>query len=133
MRTIKFRAWEKPYKSANFGGKMHYGIEEQAFFHKWLQDKDYILLQFTGLKDKNGKDIFESDVLKVILPSGESYIGQVDFSYGQFWCVRHNGYGGEGYDFDFLCNKDRYVKQAELEVIGNIYENDIIKLNKENL
>lgn len=60
-REIKFRYWEKPDISVGFEGKMHYDSDE--YFNKWCGHPDYETMQFTGLLDKNGKEIYESDYL----------------------------------------------------------------------
>lgn len=75
MREIKFRAWYIPreemlqpdrLESINFETKVlgvYMPIENKGF-HK-LRMSDFILMQFTGLKDRNGKDIYEGDILRV--------------------------------------------------------------------
>ena len=77
----------------------------------------FILMQYTGLHDKNGKEIYEGDIVKVrSYPSG--YINtEVYFKDGKF------AFDGSNYSFKDLNDK--------VEVIGNIYENKEL-LNETN-
>jgi len=68
MREIKFRAW---YKENKIMIDNDFINKEASFFflydeinQEWLREKDIILMQYTGLKDKNGKEIYSSDILK---------------------------------------------------------------------
>ena len=120
MREIKFRAWDEVRKkmfSAEEMGKDELTInpDGRGFvnvcstntgFSQYM--KHMIPLQFTGLKDKDGKEIYEKDILKCLLNKrDESYWkGTVNFSAGYF-----------------LVNLIPLAVVEEFEVIGNIFEN----------
>jgi uncharacterized phage protein (TIGR01671 family) len=117
MRDIKFRAWDKLNKKMYpnpFNGKL--GGMNDIFSNTG----DWIYMQYTGLKDKNGVDIYEGAV-----------VDKFDFQdpYFRSVVVRHLGaFCYESYGAFIVFTSDYHFKWANgkseaIEVIGNIYEN----------
>lgn len=119
----KFRAWTEE------GKVMYYGVypfkddtlllsyDEIAFDE--VPASDFILMQSTGLKDKNGKEIFEGDVVKY-------EVGRNTCTEEVAYDKNFAGFGVRDADIDiiftFLQLAD-VVDLSSLEVIGNIYKN----------
>ena len=109
MREIKFRAQLK------FGGGMHYFTLGDALSRCALHLFPGTTTQFTGLKDKNGKEIYEGDVVKDDAVSDGVY--SVAFRKGA-WCI----------ETDHWTHSNYMYGRTGLHVIGNIYENpELIK------
>ena len=120
-REIKFRAWLKEEKkivnveTIDFTDKSIQYLEKNEFINAYLLRRvsfdDVELMQYTGLKDKNGKKIYEGDI--VVLNNIEN----------DNMCIvryEHSSYRLEGWSLrENLSN----VEDSFLEVIGNIYEN----------
>ena len=120
MREILFRARIKRAKC------FCYSTVGTEYFPSFLYNlntnpDDYVIMQYTGRKDKNGKKIFEGDVCEVEY-LGEYYRGQVDFKNGGFWIVKHNGYGGVGYFISDIYD-DTMREQGIIEIIGDKFSN----------
>lgn len=109
MREIKFRAWdkEKKYMIVIFDN-----TKQKKWFLPSLSQK-YELMQYTGLKDTNGKDIYEGDILQGIGNVRKVVFNEENCSF----MLKEIKLRKEL----FLLTKE---KSKNLEVIGNIYENE---------
>ena len=113
MREIKFRAWDKDENSNGIIYQKDFNLE-YAFDMIINSEKHNIeLMQFTGLKDKNGKEIYEGDCF---------LYGYVEFDSGSFSLkiTKEQEYYDIGQSI-YLCDFLAIFKDTE--VIGNIYEN----------
>jgi hypothetical protein len=127
MRQIKFRVWDKEKKEYfsikngmalmigprgfNIGFNTHQGVYPiPDTGQENLGENRFILEQFTGLKDKNDKEIYEGDIIKHEF--GNPTTSVVD------WISQKDGWDYTGWMIE------HYMSQyGEIEVIGNIHEN----------
>ena len=118
VREIKFRAWNKEH-SIMFGVdeiRRDY-LSEDARQIAFIRN-DCDLMQYTGLRDKNGKEIYEGDITNHgIIRFGDNYMTETIGFYLEDieWCNRG---GKKHHDTHTL-----FANTTKFEVIGNIYEN----------
>jgi uncharacterized phage protein (TIGR01671 family) len=112
MRQIKFRAWDtKENKMCEWDD-----LRDTGLFSDALDGKDAVLMQFTELLDKNGKEIYEGDIIR--RRNGDKYnagIGVVEYTV--FNSQKHPilGYWAS------VNEEESFTIYPDCEVIGNIY------------
>ncbi|KAA0791731.1 YopX family protein [Bacillus sp. BPN334] len=129
MKKNKFRAWHKEKKcwiSLHNNGYSFNPNNGQIYYEGLNITSRIDLMQYTGLKDKNDKEIYEGDIVRIFVPHDpeeKEYVSKVYESDGAFVVDM------VGYDIYMDVHCIGWIPGGyELEVIGNIYESlDLIK------
>lgn len=118
-REIKFRAWLPSWEEMDYAHEksdVEWSWRDNKFVLEIYHDDGFCwgmqefenvkIMQYTGLTDKNGKEIYEGDVIKYESVYGDIGTKKVDFEEGMF-CVSHLA----------------LAQLSSIEILGNIYEN----------
>lgn len=127
MRELKFRAWDKvnnkmlpPCNVWEFGFDDTYG---DIFADMQVNSKDLILMQYTGLKDINGEEIYEGDIVDI--QQHDRYLNHKEPKYLHKNCkVKWDNIRCQFYieiSYYIMVDFDRI---QSIWVVGNIYENN---------
>ncbi|EAF8382835.1 hypothetical protein A0E69_06220 [Listeria monocytogenes] len=125
MREIEFRAWDKEVKEMDYNPSVieiwqNKPINEQF---RLESEEKLVWMQYTGLKDKNGKKIFEGDIVAFSEDDFHVFNSQVEYfledGYPAFDIKVPSTYYFDSNVFSEVSMSGLY----EIEVIGNIHEN----------
>lgn len=135
MREIKFRAWDAKFKVMFEHGEISVSEEESPISFVSLFNnpcEGFYVMQFTGLRDKNGREIYEGDMIRQQVNSHIWFyqIGCIDDGGANLYAIniRDNVTIDDETDtYTYQMTEER-VGQSRLipsgcEIIGNIYEN----------
>ncbi len=125
MRDIKFRCWDTENKEMLEVQELDYEdsyngqpMIRTTMYNDYFDTEDMILMQYTGLKDKNGKEIYEGDIVKFRFKDDREefpdLIGYIEYqtTFTAFRIMSNQG------SFKIDITEIKFI-----EVIGNIYKN----------
>lgn len=116
MREIKFRVWSPYWKRMVNHNECAPSIEYKGDGILQLYANSFVLMQYTGLEDKNGNSIYDGDIIKDRFNTGavsfDETVGAWSWPHGENWGM---------------------IFTDSVEIIGNIYENPELTRGKSDV
>lgn len=137
-REIKFRAWDE-VKGIMFNWDEisidNYGVYTPNTYEAdnnadndadSILNKDIILMQYMGLKDRNGKEIYDGDIVIGISGTCRNEERYITIFVAEWNLLQEGRFG------DYSDGSGEFNSYLKLEVIGNIYENEVLDFPSKN-
>ena len=128
MREIKFRAWDKSNREMVFDG-FDISPDGNIWINNFSVADQFILMQSTGLRDKNGSEIYDSDLVKIFChPECEAAKCSISWFNDRWWVLTDRNQKGIMEECklplgELVQSIDQKGEYSRVEIIGNIYEN----------
>ncbi len=122
-RVIEFRGRRIDNNEWVYGDLETRRASGRTFIHTYNEDGTYnkqyevdpdTVGQFTGLLDKNGKEIYEGDIIRIKEPNGMYSEAELQFCERGYWAINH------GINDRVIAG---FVDKKQIEVVGNIHDN----------